>query len=51
MVKKVLVTMSSFKWKTPPFGFDTESHFYELIDSNTYQGKPVESLVKTDQSL
>ena len=36
--------MSSFKGKTPPFGFDPESHFYELVDSNNYQGKPVLSL-------
>ena len=49
--KKVLVTMSSFIGKIPPFGFDPESHLYELVDNNTYQVKPVLSLVKIDQSL
>ena len=43
--------MYSFKGKTLPFGFEPVSNFYELGDSNTYQGKSVESLVKIDQSI
>ena len=45
IVKNVLVTTSPFTGQTPPFWFEPETHFYAMLDSKTYQGNSVESLV------